>query len=139
MIYCAFFIQSLKEKALSTEANCIYPKMTADYCFCGAIIGEPQKDGEALGHNYAGATQYTFTTASKEGTKCTTCINGCGIDEITVIPPVYTELGYSAKTFGTAQYSFTNGYEINRESLALYEKEKGVTLKFGFAPKKRTK
>ena len=121
------------EKNLATDATCTMPKMVANYCFCGEIIGTPETEGEALGHNYTGTVTYTFITADKEGAKCTVCTNGCGVDSVEVVPAVYTELGYSAKTFGNAQYSFTNGYEINRESLKLYEKEKGVSLKFGFA------
>ena len=117
-----------------TPATCLLPKMVADYCFCEKFIeGTETTEGTALGHNYIGATTYTFTTADKDGSKCTVCVNGCGIDNIEVVPAVYSELGYSAKTFGTDGFSFTNGYEINRESLELYQREKGVTLKFGFA------
>ncbi|MBE6674154.1 MAG: hypothetical protein E7596_03495 [Ruminococcaceae bacterium] len=117
-----------------TPATCTMPKMVADYCFCGKFIeGTETTEGVALGHNYTGTVTYSFTTANKEGSKCTVCINNCGIDNVEVIPPVYVELGFSTKTFGKDGYSFTNGYEINRESLVLYQDAKNVTLKFGFA------
>ena len=122
----------IKEKALSTEANCINPKMLADYCFCGAIMGEPQTEGTALGHNYTGAVSYVFDSLITDGKKCTVCVNGCGIDEEKTLGAVYTALGYSVKTFGTS-YSFVSGYDVNVDSLALYEQAKNVELQFGFA------
>ncbi len=120
------------EKTLSTEATCINPKMLADYCFCGAIMGEPQTEGTALGHNYTGAVSYVFDSLITDGKQCTVCVNGCGIDEEKVLGAVYTALGYSVKTFGTS-YSFVSGYDVNVESLALYEQAKNVELQFGFA------
>ena len=122
----------IKEKALSTEATCINPKMLADYCFCGAIVGEPQTEGTALGHNYTGAVSYVFDSLITDGKQCTVCVNGCGIDEEKTLGAVYTVLGYSVKTFGTS-YSFVSGYDVNVESLALYEQAKNVELQFGFA------
>jgi len=120
----------LKEKSLSTDATCEVPKMVADYCFCGAIMGTPQTDGDALGHNYTGNVSYAFTTVTANGEKCTACVNNCGIDLVESVEPVYVELGYSANT---VEFAITNGYKVNRESLALYEKEKGVNVKLGFA------
>ena len=120
----------LKELSKSTEATCEMPKMVADYCFCGSIMGVPVTEGIALGHNYTGAVSYTFTTVVARGEKCTVCINSCGKDLVESLEPVYTELGFSASTFDK---SITNGYKINKESLALYEEAKGVTVKLGFA------
>jgi len=121
----------LKEKTLATDATCELPKMVADYCFCGQFIpGTEIPDGNALGHNYTGAVSYAFTTVTAKGEKCTVCVNNCGIDLIEALEPVYTELGFSANT---TDFAITNGYKVNKESLALYEKEKGITVKLGFA------
>ncbi len=119
-----------KELSKATDATCELPKMVADYCFCGAIMGEPETEGVALGHSYTGAVTYAFTTVTANGEKCTACVNGCGIDLVEALEPVYTELGFSANT---TDFAITNGYKIDRESLALYEAQKGVTLKLGFA------
>ena len=122
----------MKELSKTTEATCILPKMTADYCFCGQyIVGSEKTEGVALGHKYEGAVSYFFDSLITEGKQYTVCTNGCGIDEVKVLGAVYTALGYSAKTFG--KYSFVSGYDVNTESLAIYEEAKGVTLSFGFA------
>ena len=123
----------LKELSKSTDATCEKPKMVADYCFCGSVMGEPVTDGIPLGHNYTGAVSYAFTTVTASGEKHTVCLNSCGKDLVEALAPVYTELGYSANTFSHDKYSITNGYKIDRESLALYEEAKGVTVKLGFA------
>ena len=107
--------------------------MTADYCFCGQyIVGSEQTEGTPLGHSYNGAVSYVFDSLITEGKQCTVCTNGCGIDEIKVLGAVYTPLGYSVKTFGTT-YSFVSGYDVDVESLELYEASKGTKLQFGFA------
>ena len=123
----------IKELSKSTEATCELPKMNADFCFCGQFIpGTEVTDGIPLGHSYTGAVTYTFTSVTENGQKCTVCTNNCGKDLIEAVAPVYTELGYSANTFDTDKFSITNGYKIDTESLKLYEKTKGVTLKLGF-------
>ena len=119
------------EKTMATEANCENPKMLASYCFCGAIIGTPETEGAPLGHSYIGDISYEFTSLIEQGVKYTVCTNNCGKPKAEAIGAVYTALGYSAKTFGT--YSFVSGYDVNTDSLAIYEKTKGVTLSFGFA------
>ena len=123
----------VKEKTLATEADCVNPKMVADYCFCGAIMGTPVTEGVALGHNYIGEVSYSFDSLITAGSQCTVCVNGCGIDEVKEIGAVYTALGYSVKTFGTQGYAFINGYYVNTDSLAKYQEAKGVSLEFGFA------
>ena len=120
----------IAEKRVATDATCELPKMVADYCFCGAIMGEPVVDGDPLGHNYAGEVYYVFTSVVENGKKCTVCTNGCGKDMIVLLDPVYTELGFSVNTF---DFAITNGYTVNRDSLVLYEQEKGVNVKLGFA------
>ena len=120
------------EKAMTTEADCENPRMVSDRCFCGAIIGTPVTEGVALGHNYTGAVSYVFDSLITDGKQCTVCVNGCGIDEEKTLGAVYTVLGYSVKTFGTS-YSFVSGYDVNVESLTLYEQAKNVELQFGFA------
>ena len=123
----------VKELSKATDATCILPKMTADYCFCGQyIVGSEQTEGAPLGHSYNGAVSYVFDSLITEGKQCTVCTNGCGIDEIKVLGAVYTPLGYSVKTFGTT-YSFVSGYDVDVESLELYEASKGTKLQFGFA------
>ena len=124
----------VKEKTLATEADCVNPKMVADYCFCGQYIkGTEKTEGVALGHNYRGAVSYLFDSLITAGSRCTVCVNGCGIDEVKEIGAVYTALGYSVKTFGTQGYAFINGYYVNTDSLAKYQEAKGVSLEFGFA------
>lgn len=123
----------LKEKALSTEANCVYPKMTADYCFCGAIIGTPETVGEALGHNL-GQTYYAFTTLTEKGSTCQDCLR-CDHVEVTEHQrAVLTELGYSVKTFDIESgASIENGYAVDKDLLAKYEETKGTSVSFGLA------
>ena len=117
-----------------TAATCTMPKMVADYCFCGKFIeGTEATEGAPLGHSYTGTISYSFTKANLPGSKCTVCTNNCGEDLIEEVAPVYTELGISLNTFSNGPYSFSSGYNINKESLALYEKEMGVTVKLGFA------
>ena len=124
----------VKELSKSTEASCEMPKMVADYCFCGQFIPKSAvPEGSPLGHQYNGDVTYTFVSAAVEGEKCTTCLNLCGKDLVEKIPPVYVELGYSVNLFSKNPYSISNGYEINRESLELYESEMGVEIKLGFA------
>ena len=135
MVFCygAGNTSHIKELSKATDATCTLPKMTADYCFCGQyIVGSEQTEGTALGHNYTGAVSYVFDSLITDGKQCTVCVNGCGIDEEKVLGAVYTALGYSVKTFGTS-YSFVSGYDVNVESLALYEQAKNVELQFGFA------
>ena len=123
----------IAEMDMETPATCEMPKMVASYCFCGQYIpGTETTEGTPLGHNYTGAVSYMFTTVYENGEKCTACLNNCGKDLVEVLAPVYTELGYSASTFDN-KYSITNGYKIDRQSLALYEEAKGVTVKLGFA------
>ena len=117
----------------SSEATCTLPKMVADRCFCGAVIGEAEAEGAPLGHNYAGEVTYLFTSVTEPGKKCTVCVNNCGIDEEITLAPVYTALGISVSEFTTAPYSFSSGYNVNVESLELYEQEMGVSVTLGFA------
>ena len=123
----------IKEKSLSTEANCIYPEMTADYCFCGAIMGEPVTVGEALGHNL-GLGYYVFTTLTVEGYTNQDCSRCDYIESVKHDNAVLVELGYSVKLFELETgASFENGYSVDKELLKAYETTKGVTVSFGVA------
>ena len=116
------------------DATCELPKMTADFCFCGAYIpGTETPEGDALGHNYTGAVTCYFTSVIESGKKCTVCVNGCGIDEEVVLAPVYTSLGVSVNEFAKTPYSFSSGYDVDLTSKALYEETMGVKIKLGFA------
>ncbi|MBE6674705.1 MAG: leucine-rich repeat domain-containing protein [Ruminococcaceae bacterium] len=124
--------EHLKEKTLATEANCENPKMVADYCFCGALISRVVEEGSvALGHKYDGDVTYSTLALLTAGTRYTACTNGCGTfkeESVTVL----VSLGYSASTFGET-YSFTTGYNVDREALLAYEAQNGVTVSFGYA------
>ena len=121
------------EKSMSTEATCELPKMVASYCFCSAIIGEPETDGAPLGHAYNGGVSYEFISLTAPGAKYTECTNNCGKPQVDAIGAVYTALGYSVKAFGNDGFSFISGYDVDVDSLAIYEDTKGVSLEFGFA------
>ena len=125
----------LKEKTLATEATCTMPKMVADYCFCGAIVGTPQTEGDALGHNL-GEAYYIFTTLTEKGKTCKDCVR-CGefTEETEHENAILTDIGYSVMTFetGNGTASFDNGYTIDNELLAIYEATKGTTVTFGVA------
>lgn len=126
----------LFEKSMSTDATCTEPKMTANYCFCGTIIGEPTTDGVALGHLLADAdAYYTFTGFLVAGNKNIDCTReGCDHTEITALESaIFTALGYSVKEYGIDGKCFTNGYKINNKALDLYESTMGVKVGFGFA------
>ena len=123
----------LIEKEMSTEANCDYPKMIASYCFCGAIVGTPITDGEALGHKFDAEAVYTFTTLLISGEKSVACTReGCDGKDVTVLNPILVNLGYSVCTMENNK-SFTNGYMIDNDLLMKYEEVKGVTVTLGFA------
>ena len=122
----------VKELSKTTEATCTLPAMTADYCFCGQPFGAVTEYAPALGHSYTGAVNYVIPSLTEAVTKCTVCVNNCGIDKEETLAPVYTELGYSVMGFGDSGYSFTNGYNVNLEALNAYEAQNGVTIKFGF-------
>lgn len=125
----------LFEKSMSTDATCTAPKMTANYCFCGTIIGEPTTEGEALGHLLLDENAYyTFTGFLVAGNKNIDCARGdCDHTEVTALESaVFTSLGYSVKEYGVGGKCFTNGYKINNEALDLYESTMGVKVGFGF-------
>ena len=122
----------LKKESKTTEATCTLPAMTGDFCFCGQPFGAVTELAPALGHSYTGAVNYVIPSLTEAVTKCTVCVNNCGIDKEETLAPVYTELGYSVMGFGDSGYSFTNGYNVNLEALNAYEAQNGVTIKFGF-------
>ena len=125
----------LLEKSVSTDATCTAPKMTANYCFCGTIIGEPTTEGEALGHLLLDEdAYYTFTGFLVAGNKNIDCARGdCDHTEVTALESaIFTALGYSVKEYGVDGKCFTNGYKINNEVLDLYESTMGVKVGFGF-------
>ena len=93
-------VSHLVEKALSTEATCENPKMTANYCFCGQIVGKPETEGDALGHSYEIYLGIVYESYMEEGYKKYEC-DRCGnvsIDE--KAPALFTCLGYSAPEDG---------------------------------------
>ena len=123
----------LKEKSMSTEANCIYPEMTADYCFCGAIMGDPQTVGVALGHAF-GTEYHIFASLTEKGYTCMDCSRCDHTEKVEHNRAVLVELGYSVKTFDTENgASFENGYSVDGDLLAKYEAAKGVDVSFGLA------
>ena len=122
----------VKKESKTTEATCTLPAMTGDFCFCGQPFGAVTELAPALGHSYTGAVNYVIPSLTEAVTKCTVCVNNCGIDKEETLAPVYTELGYSVMGFGDSGYSFTNGYNVNLEALNAYEAQNGVTIKFGF-------
>ena len=124
--------QHLVEKAISTGATCESPKMTANYCFCGTIVGTPVTEGEALGHRYEGAITYEFTSLVVGGKKCTACLNGCGTFEEETLKPIFDDYGYSVTTFSDKK-ALVNGYNVETSLLAIYENQNGVKVNFGFA------
>lgn len=124
--------QHLVEKAISTDATCESPKMTANYCFCGTIVGTPVTEGEALGHKYEGAVTYEFTSLVVGGKKCTACLNGCGTFEEETLKPIFDDYGYSVTTFSDKK-ALVNGYNVETSLLAIYENQNGVKVNFGFA------
>ena len=123
----------LTEKEMATEANCDYPKMVASYCFCGAIVGTPITEGEALGHKFDAEAIYTFTSLLVGGEKSVACTReGCDGCDVTALNPILVNLGYSVNTVANNK-SFTNGYMIDNDLLMKYEEVKGVTVTLGFA------
>ena len=118
-------------KAGVTEATCETNRFVSNFCYCGAPVNKVEEEGTAIGHSYNGAISYEFTSLTTQGAKYTVCTNNCGKPKVEEVGAVYTALGYSAKTFGT--YSFVSGYDVNTESLAIYEETKDVKLSFGFA------
>ena len=107
--------------------------MTADYCFCGAIMGDPQTVGVALGHSF-GEAYHAFTTLTEKGYACMDC-DRCGhVEKTEHARAVLVELGYSVKTFETdGGASFENGYSLDKDLLAKYEAVKGTNVSFGLA------
>lgn len=111
------------EKTLSTEASCEYPKMLADYCFCGAIMGTPQTEGEALGHDYdykngavdLGVVYSDYFEKGVHSIECARCKKAGG----TEAEALFTDKGYSACLFGNT-ISITRGYVINKEAIDEY-------------------
>ena len=119
----------LVEKALSTEATCENPKMTANYCFCGQIVGKPKTEGDALGHSYKIYLGIVYESYMEEGYKKYEC-DRCGnvsIDEKS--PALFTCLGYSAPEDGKG--GITIGFKVNNIAIKDYEEITGKTLKYG--------
>ena len=124
----------LLEKTLSTDATCTSAATTANYCFCGSIIGEAVTEGEALGHSFEGGEiTYVFGATIYDGaSSCTACVRNCGTNsEVTELGPIITEKGYSSSDIGGVK-SFTRGYDVNVELLGFYESQKKVSVEIGF-------
>ena len=130
--FCKEGTNHLVEKAISTGATCESPKMTANYCFCGTIVGTPVTEGEALGHRYEGAVTYEFTSLVVGGKKCTACLNNCGTFAEETLKPIFDDYGYSVTTFSDKK-ALVNGYNVETSLLAIYENQNGVKVNFGFA------
>ncbi len=123
--------EHLTEKTLSTDATCTTPKMTASYCFCGKIVGEPDTVGSALGHKLNGAPYYTFEGLTVPGKTCIDCASCDYVDVAEHEKAIIVAMGYSVKNYGTDK-TFTTGYYIDKEMLKNYEEVKGVKVSFGF-------
>lgn len=123
--------EHLIEKTLSTEADCVNPQMTANYCFCGSIVGEAETVGEALGHDLTGNSYYVFESLTVAGKTCVDCGRCDHIEEIAHENAIVVAMGYSVKTYGTDK-TFATGYFVDKEMLKNYENAKGVSVSFGF-------
>lgn len=127
-------ISHLKELSRFTEATCLLPKMTADYCFCGQFIPDTVKaDGEALGHDL-GNVYYMFTALTIKGYDCQNCQRCDHVEKIEHKKAILEELGYSIKLFNLENgASLENGYAVDLELLSKYEALNGVSVRFGLA------
>ena len=114
----------VKEKTLQTEADCVNPKMLADYCFCGAIIGTPQTEGEALGHDLAfenGAIDLgiAYIDYFQNGIHKIDCARCDHIGEVKT-DALFESLGYSACTYSKG-LSITQGFKVNNSAIEAYK------------------
>ena len=112
--------EHLVEKNLATEATCTLPKMVADYCFCGSIVGDPYTEGEALGHVESIDLGLVYENYMAQGYHA----RGCEVCGETVtdekIDALFVSKGVSVKTFG-ADIGIVQGYELNREAIEAYK------------------
>ncbi|MBQ8146719.1 MAG: leucine-rich repeat protein [Clostridia bacterium] len=123
--------EHLIEKTMSTEADCVNPQMTANYCFCGSIVGEAETVGDALGHDLTGNSYYVFESLTVAGKTCVDCGRCDHVEEIAHESAIVVAMGYSVKTYGTDK-TFATGYFVDKEMLKNYENAKGVSVSFGF-------
>ena len=83
------------------------------------------------GHDYK--TGYVFGTVYDAVTLETACSRSCGADsQVQNLGVIIEEKGYSTSNINGIR-SFTRGYYVNKELLALYEEQKGVSVEIGFA------
>ena len=110
----------LAERTAETEATCTLPKMVSEYCFCGAVMGEPVSEGNPLGHNhteYAGYVYENYMAQGYIGYKCERCDD---VNKDQKVDALFTSLGISAKTFG-ADIGLVQGYAVNRAAIEIYK------------------
>ena len=119
----------IKELSLETEANCEAPKMVANYCFCGTIMGEPVTEGTALGHKNTIFVDLVYTNYLENGYYSYKC-ERCGtLNDDTIAQALFTCLGYSAPETGKLAISL--GFKVNNEAIAEYKELTGVDVKYG--------
>ena len=111
----------LKEMTKSTDATCLLPKMTADYCFCGQFIpGTAVTDGDALGHSNTIEIGIVYDNYMAQGYFSKKC-DRCGeINNDEKKEALFTSIGVSAKTFGD-DIGLVQGYTINRAAIEAYK------------------
>ena len=122
------------EKTEATDATCTMPKMVASYCYCGTIMGEPQTEGEALGHShtiYLGIAYENYMVQGSKQYKCERCGD---VNNDEKVDALFTWKGYSYSQFADMNnaFSIVQSYYINKEAIAEYEAEKEITINFGF-------
>jgi hypothetical protein len=119
----------IKELSRETEATCEAPKMVANYCFCGTIMGEPVTEGTALGHENTIFVDLVYTNYSENGYYSYKC-ERCGtLNNDTVAQALFTCVGYSAPETGSAAISL--GFTVNNKAIADYKEATGVDIKYG--------
>lgn len=118
----------IKELSKVTDATCTEPKMIADYCFCGSIIGTPITDGEALSHNHTIFVDLVYTSFSENGYYSYKCERCGDINNEISADALFTCLGYSAAKYGDMM---SVNYKVNEQAIKDYEKIIGVTVNYG--------
>ena len=119
----------LVEKSMETEATCTEPKMAANYCFCGSIVGTPVTDGEALGHNHSIFVDLVYTSFAEDGYYSYEC-EVCGdVNNETTANALFKCAGYSSSKTGVNGIAI--GFTVNNKAIAEYTEVTGKALKYG--------
>ncbi len=125
----------LVESTERIKATCTENASAKSVCFCGFDVGTTVVENSALGHDFEnGAVVYTFgATLYDSASSCIACVRNCGAtSNATEVGVVIEEKGYSSCDIGGIK-SFTRGYYVNTELLAIYEEQTGTKVVIGFA------